>query len=223
MQHLKLQIEGMSCGHCVARVEKTLGIGRRRRPARRHRRGRNLLRPGARPIRAHPRGPRRRRLHGAPRGGLREAGMSAADSTSTTVMDPAAGAKITIPVEGMTCAACQARVQKALQRQPGVLDASVNLMMNNAAVTYDPARHPAGGARRGDPRHRLRGRAAAARADRLRGAGGPRPRPGRGVPRPARKALVSGAVGRRGHGSSSHARWSPVTRARGPCLDRCSS
>jgi copper ion binding protein len=25
MQHLKLQIEGMSCGHCVARVEKTLG------------------------------------------------------------------------------------------------------------------------------------------------------------------------------------------------------
>jgi Cu+-exporting ATPase len=39
----------------------------------------------------------------------------------------------------MTCAACQASVQKALQRQPGVVDASVNLMMKNAAVTYDPA------------------------------------------------------------------------------------
>jgi Cu+-exporting ATPase len=56
-----------------------------------------------------------------------------------TVMEPAAGAKVNIPVQGMTCAACQASVQKALQRQPGVLDASVNLMMHNAAVTYDPA------------------------------------------------------------------------------------
>jgi P-type Cu+ transporter len=50
-----------------------------------------------------------------------------------------AGAKIDIPVQGMTCAACQARVQRELQRQPGVLDAAVNLMMKNAAVTYDPA------------------------------------------------------------------------------------
>jgi len=30
-------------------------------------------------------------------------------------------------------------VQRALQRQPGVLDAAVNLMMKSAAVTYDPA------------------------------------------------------------------------------------
>ncbi|MEO5956812.1 MAG: heavy metal translocating P-type ATPase [Nitrospiraceae bacterium] len=46
--------------------------------------------------------------------------------------------KVTIPVKGMTCAACQARVQRALQAKPGVLDASVNLMLKNAAVTYDP-------------------------------------------------------------------------------------
>jgi Cu+-exporting ATPase len=50
-----------------------------------------------------------------------------------------AGARIDIPVQGMTCAACQANVQRALQRQPGVLDAAVNLMMKSAAVTYDPA------------------------------------------------------------------------------------
>ncbi len=50
-----------------------------------------------------------------------------------------AGTRIDIPVQGMTCAACQASVQKALQRQPGVLDAAVNLMMKSAAVTYDPA------------------------------------------------------------------------------------
>ncbi|MEX2180415.1 MAG: heavy metal translocating P-type ATPase [Gemmatimonadaceae bacterium] len=44
-----------------------------------------------------------------------------------------------IPVTGMTCAACQSRVQRALQAQPGVTDATVNLMMGNAAVSYDPA------------------------------------------------------------------------------------
>jgi Cu+-exporting ATPase len=39
----------------------------------------------------------------------------------------------------MTCAACQAHVQKALAKQPGVVDASVNLMMQNASVTFDPS------------------------------------------------------------------------------------
>src|SRR5688572_21878929 len=46
---------------------------------------------------------------------------------------------IRIPVSGMTCAACQARVQRTLQRQAGVADASVNLMMHTATVTFDPA------------------------------------------------------------------------------------
>jgi Cu+-exporting ATPase len=48
--------------------------------------------------------------------------------------------ELTLPVSGMTCAACQARVQRALERTPGVTSASVNLMMGNAAVSYDPAR-----------------------------------------------------------------------------------
>ena len=38
----------------------------------------------------------------------------------------------------MTCAACQARVQRTLQRQQGVADATVNLMMHTATVAYDP-------------------------------------------------------------------------------------
>ncbi len=45
---------------------------------------------------------------------------------------------IRIPVAGMTCAACQARVQRTLQRQPGVVDAGVNLMMYDATVRYSP-------------------------------------------------------------------------------------
>ena len=44
-----------------------------------------------------------------------------------------------IPVSGMTCAACQSRVQRTLQKQAGVSDATVNLMMGNATVTFDPA------------------------------------------------------------------------------------
>lgn len=44
-----------------------------------------------------------------------------------------------IPVTGMTCAACQARVQRTLQKHAGVSDATVNLMMGNATVTFDPA------------------------------------------------------------------------------------
>ena len=44
---------------------------------------------------------------------------------------------VTIPVSGMTCAACQARVQRALERADGVGAASVNLMTNAAQVTFD--------------------------------------------------------------------------------------
>ena len=45
---------------------------------------------------------------------------------------------IRIPVSGMTCAACQARVQRTLQREPGVVEAGVNLMMHDATVRYFP-------------------------------------------------------------------------------------
>jgi Cu+-exporting ATPase len=52
---------------------------------------------------------------------------------------PVAGERtIRIPVSGMTCAACQARVQRTLQRHPGVVDAGVNLMMHDATVRYAP-------------------------------------------------------------------------------------
>jgi Cu+-exporting ATPase len=47
--------------------------------------------------------------------------------------------RITLPVEGMTCAACQANVQRALTAAPGVAKAAVNLMTHEATVHYDPA------------------------------------------------------------------------------------
>jgi Cu+-exporting ATPase len=46
---------------------------------------------------------------------------------------------VTLPVEGMTCAGCQATVQRVLSETPGVADATVNLLLKNAVVRYDPA------------------------------------------------------------------------------------
>ncbi|HJP61725.1 MAG TPA: heavy metal translocating P-type ATPase, partial [Gemmatimonadaceae bacterium] len=56
-----------------------------------------------------------------------------------TTIKPEAEERISFPVSGMTCAACQARVQRALQSEPGVSDATVNLVTNSARVIYDPA------------------------------------------------------------------------------------
>jgi P-type Cu+ transporter len=58
------------------------------------------------------------------------------DDISST--PPVAPERVTIPVTGMTCAACQSFIQRALANQAGVQDASVNLMLNNATVTFDP-------------------------------------------------------------------------------------
>ena len=58
---------------------------------------------------------------------------------SGTTAESAPALKIVIPVSGMTCAACQGRVQRTLSKTPGVVDATVNLMMANATVSYDPA------------------------------------------------------------------------------------
>lgn len=46
--------------------------------------------------------------------------------------------RVSLSVGGMTCAACQIRVQRALDKAPGVIQASVNLMLKSAEVTYDP-------------------------------------------------------------------------------------
>src|SRR5258706_4659696 len=46
--------------------------------------------------------------------------------------------QIDFPVTGMTCASCVNRVEKALKKADGVLDASVNLATERATVTYAP-------------------------------------------------------------------------------------
>src|SRR6266511_482396 len=46
--------------------------------------------------------------------------------------------QIDVPITGMTCASCVGRVEKALKKVPGVLDAQVNLASEQASVIYVP-------------------------------------------------------------------------------------
>ena len=61
-------------------------------------------------------------------------------------MGPAASAPqragattVDLPIEGMTCGACAARIERGLNRIDGVASASVNLAAERARVVYDPA------------------------------------------------------------------------------------
>jgi P-type Cu+ transporter len=51
-----------------------------------------------------------------------------------------ASARVTVPVEGMTCGACAVTVQKRLADEPGVADAAVNYATGKATLTIDDAR-----------------------------------------------------------------------------------
>ncbi len=46
--------------------------------------------------------------------------------------------RIELPISGMTCAACAARIENSLNRQPGI-SAAVNLAAEKARIDYDPA------------------------------------------------------------------------------------
>jgi Cu+-exporting ATPase len=56
----------------------------------------------------------------------------------STETRPATHTSVVLPLEGMTCASCVARIERAVQRVPGVAAASVNLATGAARVTYDP-------------------------------------------------------------------------------------
>jgi len=60
-------------------------------------------------------------------------------NTSLAMPSPGAtaGAEWTLPIEGMSCASCVARVERSLSGVPGVRDASVNLATEAASVRTD--------------------------------------------------------------------------------------
>ncbi len=63
--------------------------------------------------------------------------------TAHEKIPPQAPERVQIPIEGMTCASCVGRVEKALSAVPGVLSASVNLATEQAEVRIsDPSVQP---------------------------------------------------------------------------------
>ncbi|MDF2566972.1 MAG: copper-translocating P-type ATPase [Oscillospiraceae bacterium] len=54
------------------------------------------------------------------------------------VIEEAEAKEVTIPIGGMTCAACAQRIEKVLNKQDGVSKASVNLATEKATISYDP-------------------------------------------------------------------------------------
>jgi Cu+-exporting ATPase len=113
---IELPVTGMTCASCVARVERAIGRS----------------------------------------AGVDTANVNLATEKATVTFDPdevstsdlvslieGAGygvvtAHETLPIIGMTCASCVARVEKALRNPPGVLQADVNLATEKATVTYIP-------------------------------------------------------------------------------------
>ena len=53
---------------------------------------------------------------------------------------PKSNQSLTLPVQGMSCASCVLRVEKALKKVDGVSDAAVNLATESARVVFDPSR-----------------------------------------------------------------------------------
>jgi Cu+-exporting ATPase len=108
---IKLQVTGMTCASCVMRVEKSLKTV-----------------PGVRQASVNL---------------ATEHASVQADATVTADMLAAAVRKAgyevattetTLQVEGMTCASCVARVEKALLKVPGVQGATVNLATEKASI-----------------------------------------------------------------------------------------
>jgi Cu+-exporting ATPase len=78
--------------------------------------------------------------------GVRELPTDEATTPAPPVQPPAvveaAGAAapgdLLLPIEGMTCASCVTRIEKALHKVPGVREANVNLATEQARVVFDP-------------------------------------------------------------------------------------
>ena len=66
---------------------------------------------------------------------------AAAESTAQgATQRTAANKEIVLPIEGMSCVACVARVKKEISAKPGVTAINVDLAERNARIVFDPGR-----------------------------------------------------------------------------------
>ncbi|RQT49354.1 heavy metal translocating P-type ATPase [Burkholderia cepacia] len=130
---VELDIDGMTCASCVSRVEKALakvpGVTRA---------SVNLATERATvDVKADVSATQLVET-------VKQAGYGAtptvtdAGFTALAPASPAAPASIELDIDGMTCASCVSRVEKALAKVPGVTRASVNLATERATVNAAP-------------------------------------------------------------------------------------
>ena len=141
-----LPIEGMTCASCVARVERAL-----------------LKLPGVAEA----------SVNLATEAATVRANASVVLADLQTAVEKAGytvgESSVTLAIDGMTCASCVSRVEKALLRVPGVVRAEVNLATETATITaatrhIDEATLMAAVERAGYVARRLQGEAGAAAA-----------------------------------------------------------
>ncbi|MDZ7706754.1 MAG: heavy metal translocating P-type ATPase [Trueperaceae bacterium] len=117
MSTVQIGIEGMTCANCTARVERAL------RKA-----------PGVAEVTVNL-ATERATIHYDPTLTSPTAMAERIDEAGyQPIVDEA-----TLSIGGMTCANCSARVERALSKRPGVLEANVNLATERATVRYLPA------------------------------------------------------------------------------------
>ena len=115
-QEISLPVTGMTCASCAGRVERGLG-----------------------------------KVSGVAGANVNLATEQASVSYDPRQVQPAAlveaiekagygvlTERVELPITGMTCASCQTRVERALRKAEGVVDAQVNLATERAAVVYAP-------------------------------------------------------------------------------------
>lgn len=111
---IDIPVEGMSCASCVGRVEEAIRAVD----------GVTAANVNLATERAHVSFAPEKADPAAVAEAIRAAGYEPSDS------------HVDLKIDGMTCASCVARVEKALRRVPGVLDAQVNLATERAFVRY---------------------------------------------------------------------------------------
>ncbi|PRE62244.1 copper-translocating P-type ATPase [Burkholderia multivorans] len=128
-QSVELDIDGMTCASCVSRVEKALakvpGVARATV---------NLATERA-TVDASADVSTARLAEAVEQAGYRATPVESAPSAMTaTPVDHKAAHSVELDIDGMTCASCVSRVEKALAKVPGVTHASVNLATERATV-----------------------------------------------------------------------------------------
>jgi len=126
---VRLAIEGMTCASCVRRVERALtsvpGVVAA---------DVNLATEEARVMLARPDIAVEELAAAIERAGYHARPLG----IEQTGAEPESAATVELAIEGMTCASCVRRVERALTRIPGVAEANVNLATEQALVHYDP-------------------------------------------------------------------------------------